>query len=238
MAWLRTFAKSGCMDEGLSNYIKSIRLKPVSIDALTELSPDVYILSFKRLFDFLPGQVVAITTNLSIAPRLYSICSGSDENEISILFNEKPEGELTPCLAKLKIGATIMVSAPFGAFLGDNFPAWWIASGTGIAPYRSMIRSGLGENNTLIHGGRTLDSFYFSEEFKQLYSDRYIRCCSQENGDGVFNGRLTQWLKDQKSLPEKTNFYLCGSSEMVVEVRDILLSKGIAFERIMSEIYF
>lgn len=238
MAWMCTFAKSESMDEGLSNFIRSIRLKPVSIDSFTELSENVYVLSFKRLHDFLPGQVVAITTGLSIAPRLYSICSGSDVTQISVLFNEKPEGELTPLLAKLRIGDSIMVSAPFGAFLGDNFPAWWIASGTGIAPFRSMIHSGLGKNNTLIHGGRTLDSFYFSAEFENLYSDRYIRCCSQESGEGVYNGRLTQWLQEQQSLPENTNFYLCGSSEMVVEVRDILLSKGIAFERIMSEIYF
>lgn len=226
------------MDVGLSNFMKSIRLVEVKIDSLTEISENVFVLSFKRLFDFLPGQVVAITTGHNLPPRLYSICSGSEEARISILFNVKPEGELTPRLAKLKTGDAIMVSAPFGAFLGDDKPAWWIASGTGVAPYRSMARSGIGHRNMLIHGGRTTCSFYFSDELKQLFSDRYIRCCSQESGDGMYHGRLTQWLKDRSTLPENTNFYLCGSSEMVVEVRDILLGKGIEIEKIMSEIYF
>jgi ferredoxin--NADP+ reductase len=226
------------MDGGLSNFMKSIRLVEVKIDSLTEISENVFVLSFKRLFDFLPGQVVAITTGQDIPPRLYSICSGTDEPRISILFNMKLEGELTPRLAKINVGDMVMVSAPFGAFLGDNEPAWWIASGTGIAPYRSMVRSGLGRLNTLIHGGKTRDSFYFSDELQQLYPDKYIRCCSQETGEGLYSGRLTQWLKDQKTLPENTNFYLCGSSEMVVEVRDILLEKGVIIEKIMSEIYF
>ena len=33
-------------------------------------------------------------------------------------------------------------------------------------------------------------------------------------------------------------YYLCGSAEMVVEIRDILIEKGIPFDRIISEIYF
>jgi ferredoxin--NADP+ reductase len=226
------------MDVGLSNFMKSIRLVEVTIDSLTEISENVFVLTCKRVFDFLPGQVVAITTKQHIPPRLYSICSGSGETGLSVLFNVKPEGELTPRLAKLKAGDTIMISAPFGAFLGDDKPAWWIASGTGIAPYRSMARSGIGHRNTLVHGGRNLGSFYFSDELKQLFSARYIRCCSQESGDGIYHGRLTQWLNNQETLPKNTNFYLCGSSEMVVEVRDILLGKGIEIEKIMSEIYF
>jgi len=39
-------------------------------------------------------------------------------------------------------------------------------------------------------------------------------------------------------LPEDQKYYLCGSAEMVVECREILISKGIAFSNIVAEIYF
>jgi ferredoxin--NADP+ reductase len=226
------------MDTGLKSFLQKIKLKPVKVNSIEEIAASVYVLRFNRKHDFLAGQVLAISTNAEIPPRLYSICSGPDEAEIAILFSEKPEGLLTPRLADLKKGNELLVSAPFGAFLGDDKPAWWIASGTGIAPFRSMIRSGLGAKNMLIHGGRTLDSFYFSEELFPLLGDRYVRCCSQESAEGMYNGRLTQWLKDQQHIPSDLMFYLCGSAEMVVEVRDILVNKGIAIDQIMSEIYF
>lgn len=226
------------MDQGLSNFLQKIHLKAVKVHAIDEIAPSVFVLSFDRNHDFLAGQVVAISTTSAIAPRLYSICSGPSEDELSVLFAEKPGGQLTPCLAKLQRGDTLLVSAPFGAFLGDDRPAWWIASGTGIAPFRSMIRAGFGRQNMLIHGGRTSDSFYFSSEFLPLFGDSYLRCCSQQSGPGLYHGRLTTWLCDQQEIPANQLFYLCGSAEMVVEVRDILLGKGIGMDQIMSEIYF
>ena len=40
------------------------------------------------------------------------------------------------------------------------------------------------------------------------------------------------------SLDPVLKYYLCGSAEMVVDTRDILIEKGIPFENIVSEIYF
>ena len=65
-----------------------------------------------------------------------------------------------------------------------------------------------------------------------------MRCCSQEKGEGVYEGRLTDYLKSLNNLPLNYKYYLCGSAEMVVETRDILIGKGIAFEQIIAEIYF
>lgn len=226
------------MDTGLKSFLQKISLKPVKVNSIEEIASSVFVISFDRKHDFLAGQVLAISTNADIPPRLYSICSGPEDSEMSILFSEKPDGLLTPRLADLKSGDELLASAPFGAFLGDDKPAWWIASGTGIAPFRSMIRAGLGNKNKLIHGGRTADSFYFSEEMTSLFSNRYVRCCSQESADGLYNGRLTQWLKDQRQIPLDQMYYLCGSAEMVVEVRDILVNKGVTIDHIMSEIYF
>ena len=68
--------------------------------------------------------------------------------------------------------------------------------------------------------------------------DNYIRCCSAESDHGVYSGRVTDYLEEQASLDPDLKYYLCGSAEMGVEARDILISKGIPFHHIISEIYF
>jgi ferredoxin/flavodoxin---NADP+ reductase len=198
----------------------------------------VHLLSFKRKFDFLPGQVVAITLDFTIEPRLYSIASGDKSPQLDILFDVKPEGQLTNRLAKLLPGEPVYISNPIGTFTCDIGKAYWIAAGTGIAPYASMYLSGNSENKTLIHGGRSLNSFYFQDDFRLGLKDKYIRCCSRETGEGIFDGRLTDYLKQQEYLDPDQMYYLCGSAEMIVDTRQILITKGIPFEKIMAEIYF
>ena len=61
-------------------------LKPVLITGNVEISPNVFVISWKREGDFDPGQVVKITADLKDAPRIYSICSGNQEENISVLF--------------------------------------------------------------------------------------------------------------------------------------------------------
>jgi ferredoxin--NADP+ reductase len=70
------------------------------------------------------------------------------------------------------------------------------------------------------------------------WGENYIRCCTAETDEGVYPGRVTQFLEEQAGLDPAIKYYLCGSAEMVVEARDILISKGIPFEHIISEIYF
>jgi len=198
----------------------------------------VYLLSFKRNFRFIPGQVVAITFDFTIEPRLYSIASGINDPLLKILFDIKPEGKLTNKMAGLLPGEQIYVSYPIGTFTSNMEKAFWIAAGTGIAPYASMFYSGLSENKILIHGGKSLNSFYFQGDFMSSMHERYIRCCSKESGDGIYHGRLTEYIKQIAFLDPDMIYYLCGSAEMIVDTREILIGKGIPFEKIMAEIYF
>ena len=202
-----------------------------------EISPDVHVISFKRNFDFLPGQVVKIGVDTEHPPRIYSICSGNQEDELRILFNIKEDGFLTPKMAGMIPGDRILVSEPYGSFLGDKEPAWWIATGTGIAPFYSMFRSGLDEGKKLIHGVRYLNQFYFEDDLEWAMGDSYVRCCSQEASCDVINGRVTKYLSECEKLPP-VKYYLCGQALMVVEVRDLLIEKGVPYENILAEIYF
>ena len=221
-------------------FILSIKrtLHKTKVHELRNIADSVYIISFLRNFKFTAGQVLDIELIPDGQPRLYSIASGENEEYIDILFDEKIDGHLTPFLSQLNSGDTIYVSTPFGTFTTNTGKAFWIASGTGVAPFVSMARSRLAVNKTLLHGGRLDENFYFSGILEVLLSDSYIRCCSQQQDTQNYKGRLTQWLKDYQNLPVDYQYYLCGSPEMVVQVRDILIEKGIPFHHIISETYF
>ena len=83
-----------------------------------------------------------------------------------------------------------------------------------------------------------LEQFHFFDEFASVLGENYVRCCTGESDPEVYSGRVTQFLQDEAELDPNLKYYLCGSAEMVVETRDILISKGIPFDRIVSEIYF
>ncbi|WP_372773983.1 ferredoxin--NADP reductase [Mangrovibacterium sp.] len=203
-----------------------------------EISPGVFLLSVKRVHDFKPGQVVKLAVDQVQPPRIYSICSGNSDEELRILFNIKDDGYLTPRLAGLIPGDKVLLSAPYGSFVGNKKPAWWIATGTGIAPFYSMFQSGLAGNKMLIHGASYLNQFYFEDELDWAMDKNYQRCCSREQSCDVFPGRVTDYLENRSELPRTAQYYLCGKAIMVVEVRDLLIRKGVPYENIIAEIYF
>ncbi len=202
-----------------------------------EIAPGVFWMAVERRHDFKPGQTVKVGLGDDLPPRIYSICSGNQENDLRILFNIKEDGALTPRLAMLKPGDAVWVSEPGGSFIGMPDPAVWIATGTGIAPFYSMLRSGMGENKILLHGVRRSDQFYFAEEWESALAENYHRFCSGEDVAGAQRGRINQYL-ELHDLPKDRKYYICGQATMCVEVRDLLISKGIPFTNIVVEIYF
>ena len=203
-----------------------------------KIAKDVFLLRLKEKDEFIAGQFIALAMELKGTSRLYSIASGTSEQYMDLLYDIKPEGLLTPKMQKLQKGDKVYISKPFGSFLGDEKPAWWIAAGTGIAPFASMFFSGLIQNKILIHGGKTKNSFYFEKDFLPAMGENYVRCCSRETGEGLYNGRLTKYLSELNEIPADQKYYLCGSVEMVVDVRDILISRGIPYSNILAEIFF
>jgi len=213
-------------------------VSPVRLTFAEEVSSGVFLFGFSRSFRFKAGQVIGIALEENGPRRLYSICSGEDDPEIWILYNVIDEGYLTPRLAERAGGDTVWITEPRGSFTCDQSPAVWIAAGTGIAPFYSMFRSGLSTGKTLIHGTRYLEQFYFFDQFSEVLGPGYIRCCTSEQDMGVYHGRVTRYLAEEESLDPELIYYLCGSAEMVVDTRDVLIRKGIPFNRIVSEIYF
>lgn len=214
-----------------------IDLKKCKVISNRIIAPNVHILEFEKNGNFISGQVVAIAISDNDSPRLYSLISEENAPTFKILFDIYLTGELTPLLAKLKKNDALYCSTPFGKFIDNETEAVWIATGTGIAPFISMTLSGKHNNKKLIHGARTLNNFYKERLFAEKLKDNYLRFCTTEQKEGIFHGRLTNWLKET-SLQTDIKYYLCGNSQMVVDVRDILVSKGVPFNNIIAEIYF
>lgn len=201
-----------------------------------EIVPGTFLLGVERRFDFQPGQSVKVALDESMPPRTYSICSGNQDAELQLLYTIKPNGRLTPPMAQLQPGDTLEISEPGGSFIGTDRPAVWVATGTGIAPFHSMLRSGLGQDNILLHGVRHAHQFYFSEAWSAALHTRYHRFCSRESAPGAQAGRVTAFLENEPLDPTR-EYYLCGHSIMCVELRDLLIEKKIPYEKIRVEIY-
>ena len=219
---------------------KQASLIPHKILRIEEIAPTVFIIEFEKKNEFQPGQFVAVSLFPDDdEPRLYSIASGIDRPFLRILFDVNPAGKLTPSLANLHPNDTLFVSKPMGKFIGNEREAWWIATGTGIAPFISMAESGLGKNKTLLHGSRTLDKFYYEDYFNQVLGDNYLRFCTTQLAPGIISGRLTTFLKNQQHLNPHIKYYLCGNSQMVIDVREILIEqKKVPIDNVVAEIYF
>lgn len=192
--------------------------------------------------DFSAGQCVAL--ELAGITRYYSIASGEGDGRVGVLYDVVPGGQLTPLLASLTPGDVVGVSPPFGSFVDKSDGSVWIATGTGIAPFRSMIRSGV-TATLLLHGSRNSSGMYFQGELCAALGPRYVPCVSRpgrnETGAleraGAYLGRLTARLREQ-GTDRSARHYLCGSAAMVVDVRDLLVEFGVPFDNIESEIYF
>ena len=211
---------------------------PTKVLSNTEITPGVFSIEVERLHDFIPGQVVAAAINTSDPLRLYSIASGKEQPFLRLLYDVKPGGLLTPQMARLQKGDTLYISAPFGRFTKAPDDAWWIATGTGIAPFLSMAESGQTQGPTLLQGARYLTQFYYADFFKAAFGERYLRFCTAEEHPEVIHGRLTKHLKESDDVQADRKYYLCGNANMVVDVRDLLLERGVPFENIVAEIYF
>ena len=192
----------------------------------------------KARFAFKAGQHISLGISGDYQSREYSIYSGANDESLEVLFKEVENGYFTPKLRKLKSGDVVEIHGPFGKFGmepkdAENGKFVFIASGTGIAPFRSIVRTYPEIDYTLIHGVRSAEEAYDRHEYAD---DRYILCTSRDT-KGTYHGRLTGYLKNCIFAPE-TEFYLCGNSDMIFDALEILKEKGFERDQIHCEVYF
>jgi ferredoxin/flavodoxin---NADP+ reductase len=202
------------------------------------LTPSTYVMRFDRNgMQFTAGHHITLGIWGDNQVREYSIYSTENDDSLEVLIKVIDEGLVSNQLHHLIPGERLDVDGPFGLFTID--PAkrsnkfLFIATGTGISPFHSMIGSYPRLDYTLLHGVRTVEEAYEKDRYNPL---RYILCTSRDD-KGNFKGRVTDYLRIHKPDPN-TMVYLCGNNDMIYEVCDMLTSGGFPPGRIKTEVYF
>ncbi|QQS50475.1 MAG: oxidoreductase [Bacteroidota bacterium] len=209
------------------------------IHSVKNLTESTYILRFDRHgMEFSPGQHITLGMPDDKQLREYSVYSANNVDYLEVLIKEVEEGHVSKKLKKLSAGQPIKVEGPFGFFTLDakktaTHKYLFIASGTGIAPFHSIVNSHKNLKYTLLHGVKFGNEQYAAHEYPE---GSYIGCTSRDRS-GTFHGRVTDYLRAH-AIDSDTLVYLCGNYEMIHEVYDILTTKGISPDNIRTEVYF
>lgn len=181
--------------------------------------------------------------------RAYSIASANHETQnFEFYISQVKSGQLTPRLFALSQGRRMWVDENIlGVFNLKNTPKdcniVMIATGTGLAPYISFLRSHINDNKNIkmavIHGaGYPWDLGYYSElQFIQSAFSNFYYFPTLLKADDSWTGlrgyieeHLNNSILQEKAGididPEKTHFYLCGNPKMVQSVSAFLMKNN------------
>jgi ferredoxin-NADP reductase len=206
------------------------------------------------VFDFIPGQFVTldlpIHEKVNKRLRSYSIASWPDSTnifELIIVLDKKGAGT-NYIFHEINVGSEIIFRGAQGVFIlkepldKDTF---LICTGTGIAPFRSMVQHIKNKNIphkniTLIFGCRTKDTLLYYDEIKTLEASlegfRYIPILSREEWEGR-TGYVHSVYEELCSDKKPANFLLCGWRGMIDEAKQRILDMGYNDKDIHVEIY-
>jgi len=204
------------------------------------LSATTYLLRIDRQgVNVIPGQYVVLGQEGSAAEREYTIYSSSADDFLEFLITQVPGGAVSNALRNCAAGDALTFEGPLGYFrIAEHARATakhcLIATGSGIAPFHSFVRSDLDLNYTILHGVRYAADCYDRADYAP---ERYIACVSREHADGAFHGRVTDYLR-QHPLDPATQCYICGNCNMIYEVYDLLIQQGIPRAQIHTEVFY
>lgn len=214
--------------------------KTLNVISIRELTPTTYVLRLDRNnIPFRAGQHILLGKKDDLQAREYSIYSSEHDDYFEVLIKEVKDGLVSRDLKQLDPDEPVNFENPVGYFiLKDvdikNRKFLFIASGTGISPFHSFVRSYPSLDYRLLHGVRFAEEAY---EKKDYDPERIVVCTSRDrNGD--FYGRVTDYLRAHPIEDKSTLCYFCGNCEMIHEAYDIMLKQGIPSENLFAEVYF
>lgn len=230
-----------------------ISLKLLDREAIT---PRAFKLTFSltepESFEFVPGQFISIlvpSNDGKVLRRSYSLINKPGSN-LEIIYTHFPNGVASEYFRSLEIGDLVNAMGPLGRFV-INGPIQgryiFVATGTGIGPFISMMKSHDFSRADLkvVFGCRTVnDSICKNIEHDfSLNLDKYsiTSCYSREESDintiNGFQGYVQDKLKTMDLDPSSDKFYLCGHPKMVEDVSNYLLGIKIPQSQIIKEKY-
>lgn len=219
-------------------------------DIADEVRHFVFEATETDVLEFVPGQFVSLSSDIDDkkVTRAYSIASQPQGNLFELCLNRVQEGKLSPRLFDMQVGDTIEMQGPLGYFVLRNPPGEtvMVATGTGIAPFRAMLKAHLAAHDThpftLIFGIRYERNIMYREEFERMAAEhpnfRFWPTLSRpEDGWTGRSGHVQTHLLEAIGDRREVDVYICGMKLMVDDVRSILKQKGFDRKRIIYEKY-
>ena len=183
--------------------------------------------------------------------RAYSIASAPTDDAVELYVALVPDGRLTPRLFALGIGDRVGLGVkPSGKFTLEGIPdrrrIVLVSTGTGLAPYMSMLRSdrlgGPGRRYLVLHGVRQSCDLGYRAELQAMarFSPAidYLPIVSRPAGEPVPWPGLTghvqaAWTGGAIALalgtppsPDDTSIFLCGNPAMIESMVELLATEG------------
>lgn len=208
--------------------------------------------------DFIPGQF--ITFDLPIHEkrnkrlRSYSIASSpSKNNEIELVIGNVETGLASAFFfdsTKCNVGTELKFRGALGVFqLPKNLEKHhiFICTGTGIAPFRSMIQHLVSHkipfnSIDLVFGARRKEDILYKEELEKLAETvpnfKYHVCLSREEYLGYQGYVHERYQAIAAEKPQKeVQFMFCGWRDMIDQARQELSELNYEKEQIVFELY-
>lgn len=245
---------------------------PIRLTARRLATPSVLHLTFVRddggSLDYTPGQFIQIHFPLAdgtTARRSYSCATRHDHHmapgeAVEFVASRVPGGAATALFEGMAIGDCLEASGPLGLFClkpdDRNGRYLLIATGTGVASYRSMlpeIEKMMNERAVdvvLMHGVRSAEDLLFADEFAdfaQRHGERfrYLPCFSRDQVDAASlipgaeprHGYVQNFLEELAPDPDRDIAYMCGNPNMVDACVEALKGFGLPMKHIRREKY-
>jgi ferredoxin--NADP+ reductase len=233
-----------------------------------DLSADLWIIRVDPggEFRYQPGQyaTLGVVDSQRHHERAYSIVSAPHEELLEFFIELVPQGELTPLLYPLQVGAEMTLrKAAKGRFTLDTTSGrknhLLLATVTGIAPFVSYVRSlhrrskegGFSSDHklSLVQGASRSWEFGYNEEMERIAAEvpwlTFVPTISRPWEDAAWKGEtgrvddLIRKYTDSWGLtPDNTSAYLCGHPSMIENGKGILQRRGWKKESMKEEVYF
>ncbi|HLX66079.1 MAG TPA: FAD-dependent oxidoreductase [Puia sp.] len=210
-------------------------------------------------FDFEPGQFVTLDLPIHEKPakriRSYSIASwpdGSNVIELVIVFLEGGAGTFY-LFNHVTVGSQLTLRGPQGVFTLPEIierDLFFICTGTGVAPFRSMTHFIMDHNVPhqdiyLIFGCRKLEDALYRKELTELAEQiprfHYIPTFSRETvspgGPLIRTGYVHPIYEELCGGRQPAYFFLCGWKNMIDEAKQRITSLGYERKSIHQELY-
>lgn len=220
-------------------YLKSKegKLKVIDVEHYTD-SLFKFKLTKPENFEFKSGQFTMI--GLDDTPkRAYSLTSAPQDNFIEFYSIKVPDGALTSKLQHIKVGDFVNVSdKPVGNLVVENLTEgtdlWLLATGTGIAPFISMLCDDYTyerfKNIHVVWSVREKSEIKSFDSFLKALPIYYTPIVTRDNSWKGISTRITQLIKDNEILGDSTSetdkVMICGNMDFNIEIRDMLKERG------------